>query len=203
MFELRGHGRRPGPCTLGIKEVEDARSILTWTYQQKPERPLPVGVLGLSMGAAIVCQLAEREPQQVRAVVTDSAYSRFFPILKRNIWRRYHVPPIPAAWITWWTVQVVLRKRLSRLDPAALAPTLHQPLLAIQGGTDTQVPVPLAEEFYRRWAGPKEQWFDPAVGHVQMATTFPERYADRVAAFFDRTLPDSPHLACQPKAGLL
>ena len=185
LFELRGHGSRPGPCTLGRREADDAVAVLRWARQALG--PLPVGLLGFSMGGAVVCQAAARDPT-VRAVVVDSVYSRLFPVLQRSIWQQYHLPAVPWAWLTWWCVQAALRTRLSSTDPAALAPGLRQPLLAIQGGEDRRVVPLLGREFYQRWAGPKERWFEPSVVHVGMFATHPRAYGDRVAGFLDRAL---------------
>jgi pimeloyl-ACP methyl ester carboxylesterase len=144
-----------------------------------------VGVIGLSMGAAVACLVAARHAG-VRAIVVDSIYSRLFPVLKRSIWQRYHLPALPWAWITWWAVQLVLRQRLTPLDPARLAARLTQPLLAIQGGEDRRVVPLLGREFYQGWAGPKERWFEPQVAHVGMFARHPQVYCDRVVSFFDR-----------------
>ena len=187
LFELRGHGDRPGPCTLGVKEAEDALTVLRWAGERNGGRPLPTGVLGLSMGAAVACQVAYRSPQ-VRAIVVDSIYSRLFPVLRRSLWRRYHLPTFPLAWVTWWGVQAALRARRSAGDPATLAPKLRLPLLAIQGGEDRRVTPLLGREFFRRWAGPKERWFEPQIAHVGMFAQHQRTYCDRVAAFFDRVL---------------
>lgn len=187
LVELRGHGSRPGPCTLGITETQEAGAILHWARVRDAGRPLPVGVLGLSLGGHVACQVAARYPE-IRAVVVDSIYSRFFAVLKRAIWRRYHLPAFPWAYVTWWSVQLALGSRLAVIDPAALAPRLHQPLFALQGGEDRRVVPLLGREFYRRWAGPKQRWFEPWVAHVGMFTKHPQAYCSRVAAFFDEAL---------------
>ncbi|MBI4003483.1 MAG: alpha/beta fold hydrolase [Candidatus Omnitrophica bacterium] len=188
LFELRGHGERPGPCTMGIRETTDAQAVLEWAAHRRDlERALPVGLLGLSMGAAVACQLAARE-RAVHAVVVDSIYSRLFPVLARSLWQRYHLPAIPWAWLTWWSLQLSLRRRLAPLDPAVLAYRCRQPLLAIQGGEDRRVVPLLGREFYRCWAGPKERWFEERIAHVGMFARHPQEYCNRVADFFDRTL---------------
>ena len=187
LIELRGHGNRPGPCTLGIREAEDATAVLRWMRGRDSSGSAPVGVVGLSMGAAVAFQVAACCPE-VRAVVADSLYSRLFPVLQQAIRQRYHLPPIPWAWVTWWGAQLVLRRRLASRDPVRLAPRLLQPLFVIQGGEDRRVSPRLAQEFYERWAGPKERWFEPGVGHVGMFARHPQEYCNRVAGFFDRTL---------------
>lgn len=187
LFDMRGHGQRPGPCTLGVKERLDAQAIVQWAGRADAPAPLPIGVLGFSMGAAVVCHLAACDPA-IRAIVTDSLYSRLFPMIQQTIRERYHLPKFPWAFVTWWTLHILLRKRLRLLDPAELAPHLRQPLLAIHGGQDRRVAPQLGQEFYRRWAGPKQQWFDPAVAHVKMFAAHPQEYCDRVAQFFDQTV---------------
>ena len=187
LFEMRGHGSRPGPCTFGVREAGDAVTVLEWAKTAGGGGALPVGVLGLSMGAAVACQAALRYPD-IRAVVVDSIYSHLFPVLTRVIWRQYHLPAIPWAWLTWWSTQLALGRRLAPADPAALAPRLRQPLFAIQGGEDRRVVPLLGREFYQRWAGPKQRWFEPHVVHVGMFASHPKEYCDRVADFFDETL---------------
>ena len=187
LFELRGHGNRPGPCTFGLKEVEDARAVLEWMSRAATPRALPVGVLGLSMGAALACQVALRNAE-VRAVVADSVYAHFFPIVAFSIKRRYRLPAFPWAWLTWWIVRLTVRGPRAALDPAAIASRMRQPLLAIHGGEDEVVPPSQGDLVYQRWGGPKERWFEPAAKHVEIVKRGQQAYCDRVASFFDRVL---------------
>lgn len=187
LMELRGHGDRPGPCTLGVREAGDALTALAWARSRPGAAVVPCGVLGLSMGAAVVCQAADRDAG-ISAVVADSPYARFFPVLRQSIRERHPWAGPFWARLTWWAVQAALRRRLARLDPAELARRLRQPLLAIQGGEDRRVAPALGQEFFDAWAGPKEQWFEPAIAHVGMFARQPEEYHRRVAEFFTRTL---------------
>ena len=187
IVEMRGHGDRPGPCTLGVREAEDAQAALVWARRRDGAHPLPVGVLGLSMGAAVACHVALRDAH-VKAVVADSVYGRLFPVLQRVLRQYYHLPAFPWAWLTWWSVELALRTRLAAYDPVTLAPHLRQPLLALHGGQDHRVAPSLGEAFYRQWAGPRERWGEPAAGHVGLFVAHPEEYIARVAGFFDRIL---------------
>ena len=196
LFALRGHGRRPGPCTFGLKEREDAQLILDWVMARHQGK-WSIGVIGFSMGAVIACQLALRHPA-IRAVILDSAYARLFPVLQRALWSRYHLPGFPFAWIAWGGLRLALRTPLGVLDPAAAAPHLYQPLLMIQGGEDQRVPLPLGQEIYARWAGPKERWVEPLGVHVGLFARDPQPYVDRVAAFLERSLGGGP---CRLLAG--
>ncbi len=187
LFELRGHGGRAGPCTLGVREQRDAATVLRWASQRPQAAALPLGLIGFSMGAAVACRVAAHEAT-VAAVVTDSLYSRLLPVIRRGICQRYWWPLAYLARVAWWGVQVRLRTRLARWDPASLAPRLRQPLLAIQGGEDRRVPPLFGLEFYERWAGRTERWDEREAAHVGIFASDPQRYCDRVAEFLEHAL---------------
>ena len=187
LLELRGHGSRPGPCTLGIREAQDVGTVLAWVRSQDGDRPLPIGAFGLSMGAAVACQAAAAFTQ-ITAIVADSVYASFFHVVTINIRRLYRLPPVPFAWAAWWALQIRLGQCLGRVDPVTLAPRLRQALFAIQSGADHHVRPQESARFFERWGGPKERWVASDVPHVGMYKRNPEQYCNRVAAFLDRAL---------------
>lgn len=181
LIEMRGHGSRPGPCTLGLRETEDVQQALDWARGRGGAPATPTGAIGWSMGAVIACQLARRDAS-VRAVVLDSPYACLLPVLRRAFAQRYRWLPGTLMWPTWLILQAWLRAPLWRLDPIGLAPGLGQPLLVIEGGQDRRVAPGMSQALYTRWAGPKQRWHDPAVGHVGMFAAHPQEYCRRVAA---------------------
>ena len=187
VWDFPGHGTRRGSCTFGIHETRDVEAIVNWRNRQPELASLPLGVFGLSMGGAIACQAAARNPA-IGGLVLDSTYARLYPILARAIDDRYHLPRVPWAWLTWASVQLALGRRLSTLDPAILAHRLTQPLLLIHGQRDSTVPLDHARMILDGWHGPTESWIDPRAAHVGAYALDPRGYGNRLAAFFDRWL---------------
>jgi len=190
-FDLRGHGTRPGRCTFGVQNVWDVEAVLGWIDQQPTLRTLPLGGFGVSLGGAVAIQTALRTARW-RALVTDSTYARLFRVVARVVRRDYHLPEIPWAWMTWAGVQLALRCRLARLDPAALAMRARMPLLHIHGAQDQVVPLEEGDLLYQNWQGPKTRWIAPHAEHAGAHGGEPEAYVARVSAFFDRWLLASP-----------
>ena len=185
VMELRGHGIRPGPCTFGARETEDALAILQWAENQSGH--LPIGLLGFSMGATVMCQAATRLAE-VKALVADSIYAELFPILSRGLWQERRLPRFPFAWCTWAGLQLALGVSLKRFDATYTAEKLNISLLLIEGGQDRRVPRRWVDDWYARWAGNKERWCDAEAGHVGVFPKNPSAYASRVSEFFERML---------------
>lgn len=187
VWDFAGHGARPGRCTFGLEEARDLQSLLRWRDRHPPLAALPLGVVGLSMGGAAACLAATKAPQ-IRALALDSTYAHLYPIVVNAVKARHHLPRIPWAWITWAGVQLALRARLSRVDPAAVARSLTQPLLLIHSRQDQAVPLADAETLLAAWRGPTESWIDPRAAHAGLYAADPDAYVTRLAEFFDRWL---------------
>ena len=77
------------------------RAVLDYVSQDPVLRQLPIGCLGLSMGASIGW-LAGKQLQSIRAFVSDSAYTDLNKAIARGIWMSYHIPRFPLGQIILW-----------------------------------------------------------------------------------------------------
>lgn len=186
LIEMRGHGDRKGPCTLSVRESEDALQLIRWINANANESKLPIAVVGFSMGATVACRVALRFPG-ITAVIADSAYARLYPIIRENIKQRYYLPRF-FSWITWKAVQLFLLSSGGILEPTDMAKRINKPLLAIQAGCDTVVAASDGDEFYESWQGLKERWIDNKADHVKMFEENPEAYTDRVVIFLKNAM---------------
>ena len=125
---------------------------------------------------------------EVGALVLDSTYARFFPMVARAIRKQYPLPTPVWVWLTWWGTQARLGARLARRDPVRLAASIATPVLLILGAEDQTVPLEQGRALYDQWRGPKTQWIDPHAAHVRAFANDPAGYCARVADFFDRWL---------------
>jgi hypothetical protein len=189
LFDLAGHGTRPGPCTFGLRDIDDIALMLHWARRHPEVDRLPIGFFGYSLGGAVGCHAASRF-QDIKALVADATYARLRPAITHNIWRRYHLPGPLWGWLTWLGLHVALRRRLGRVDPIRLAEQLRIPALFIHGSDDLTIPVADGKRLYERWRGPKSQWIKAGAAHVGTYAMDPEEYVKRVAAFFDQWLSD-------------
>jgi len=71
-FDLRGHGRSPGPrgyVNEWAEFREDVKAFLTFVREQEPDRPL--FLLGHSMGGLIVLEYALHHPEGLTGVIAS------------------------------------------------------------------------------------------------------------------------------------
>lgn len=81
MIDLRGHGQSgDGRYSFGLNERRDVEGAVDWLLN-KGFAPGSIGVLGVSLGAASAVGATADEPR-IGALVTDSAFAEFCPVLQ-------------------------------------------------------------------------------------------------------------------------
>ncbi len=189
LLDLRGHGESEGKLTsVGYLERLDIIGAVRWIHAVLGQAP--VGLLGISMGAA-ASLLAAAECPEVTCVVADSPFARLDTPVRTAIRARgYPGVLVPAlarsvAFVSGWRLGTVRRW----LDPIDVVDRLApRPLLLIHGQADDMIPVDETHALWERAGEPKKLWIVPEVGHARAAEVDPRGYAETVAGFFEQYL---------------
>lgn len=206
-FDFRNHGQsefEPGYTPrqwITDREVHDMRGAIAFVraWLEEQQRPGPIGLFGMSRGACAALVAAAEAPE-VRAIVSDGAYSTDTTIeyfMKRwaYIFATVRVvyenhPPLFWRFLRWLLMCVArrefrcnfpsVRKVIQRMPP--------RPLLFIHGERDSFLPVEQSRRLYALAGQPKFLWIAPGARHNQAAVLHPELYAQMTINFFDEYL---------------
>jgi fermentation-respiration switch protein FrsA (DUF1100 family) len=172
---------------LGYREVLDVLGAVDYLRARLGD--LPIGVLGISMGA-VAAIMAAPECPHIKAMVVDSAYADLDSAIGKKLTDFLRLPFLVL--LGWASIR--LGECISRGNVAAvravdyvgrLAP---RPLLIIYGELDDYLPSDHPQRLFDAANEPKELWLAPGSGHAMARLDHPQEYVQRVQAFFGRYL---------------
>ncbi len=188
LFDFRACGESGG-CftTVGWKEAWDVQAAVGYVGETYGRGP--VGVLGISMGAAATI-IAAAESQDIAALVADSAFAHLEGVMRKKIPEFAPVRwLVPFGWLSVLIGELLAGGRLRRLRPVDYVGRLSpRPVLFIHGEKDSYIPHEQPGELFGAAGDPKEIWTAPGSDHAVARLDHPEEYIGRVLAFFDRYL---------------
>jgi len=189
LVDLRAHGLSEGDeITFGVLETRDADAAYEYLLTRPDVDPERIGALGNSMGAVTLLLYAAQNPQ-IKAVVSDSAFSSLQDEIAKGVQRVTGLPAFPFAPMIQFFAE-----RQTGFSASEVAAVEHideispRPVFILQGGADALIPTDSGQKLYDAAGEPRELWFDPELDHVQFSTRRAEEYEARVVAFFDRHL---------------
>ena len=181
--DLRCHGESEGDH-IGMGWT-DRLDIMQWIDQiiSRDEKATIV-LHGQSMGGAAALMTAGEElPAQVKAVVSDCAYTSAWEIFTRKLKDWYGIGPFPILYETDMIFKLRGGYDLKKASALEQVAKTHLPILFIHGEDDDFVPASMAEELYGRTGGPKELVTVPWAGHGLSNYVDPEGYYEAVFSF--------------------
>ena len=187
--ECRGCGRSGGNYYgLGWGDRMD---VIKWSRMIAADQPRAEIILfGISTGADAVVMASGEDnlPSNVRAVISDSAYSRLTD-LSNHLLQKWRVP---AALLTFAVSSVTCpRAGYSFPEASAVNQTAksHTPTLFIHGGADDFFPVEMAYELYEAADCPKDILMIPEGTHGYSMFADYALYWERIWKFTDTYMP--------------
>jgi pimeloyl-ACP methyl ester carboxylesterase len=206
-FDFRNHGNSSRDDSYESRQWPEEREILDMLgvfayikdYLEENEHPVEVGVLGISRGGSAAL-IAADQAAVVKCVVTDGAFStdttwEYYMKKWVHIFAKvrfvYEYHP-PQFWqFVRWLLERCTKRALNSKYPSlrkAIRRSPPRPWFLIHGQRDNYVPQEQARLLYEMAPEPKYLWIAPGCRHNQSVTRYPEEYAQRTVAFFDRYL---------------
>lgn len=186
MFDFRNSGQSEGEMTtIGVKEKLDLLGAIEWTDTHYDE---PIGLLGISMGAATSI-LATAESEKVKAVVADSPFNDLQLYLKENLPVWTDLPNFPFTPLILTIIPMMADIDLKEASPKnALEEVAPRPILFIHNRGDESIPYTESVKMAESNPESFSLWVPEGEGHVMSFKQNSKEYIERVSVFFDEVL---------------
>lgn len=184
--DLRCHGESQGDF-IGMGWT-DRLDIMQWIqYILSRDSHADIVLHGQSMGGAAALMTAGEElPDQVKAVVSDCAYTSAWDIFRQKLKDWYGIGPFPVLYETNIIFQLRGGYSLSAASALEQVKKSRLPILFIHGEADDFVPASMVYELYNQAHGPKGLLTVPGAGHGLSNYVDPEAYYSTVFSFLKR-----------------
>jgi uncharacterized protein len=189
LFDFRAHGTSEGlRSTIGLRETREIAAAVDFLESRPELAGRPVGVAGISMGAAAALLATARDPR-IGAVVADSSFATLEEIAAQGLRAFCRLPTFPFAPLILRFAELLTAERIRAHRPIdALAAIAPRPILLIHDETDRLIPVAHTHALFAAASGPKECWITACLGHASLWAHRADEYVARLDDFFSRAL---------------
>lgn len=180
--DSRGHGLSGGDqFTFGLREVDDVRRWVEWVQARHPGQA--VYGLGESMGAGILLQALG---VGFRSVVAECPFSSFREVARHRVGQYVSLgAPLfveSALHYARWRYGLDFRA----VSPAEAVRRAQVPILLIHGSEDSNIPAQHSATIAAANPRRVQLWLIPGGRHTDALARDPERFEQRVVAWFSR-----------------
>ncbi|MDE6726798.1 MAG: alpha/beta hydrolase [Oscillospiraceae bacterium] len=191
IVDHRSHGKSEGSYIgFGILDRFDCLKWIEYALDRLGSDS-EIVLYGVSMGAATVLMASglDNFPKNVKAIVSDCAFTSPYDVFKHILIRDYHLPPKPILAINERICRAKAGygfKDCSTLDAVKKGVC---PILFIHGTEDTFVPTVMSEQNYNMCTGEKQLLLIANAGHAASLYENRELYESTVTKFLGQYLP--------------
>lgn len=184
IVDERAHGKSEGTYIgFGCLDRFDA---LRWIEEIVRLEGKEVEILlhGDSMGGATVLMTAGLSlPKQVKAIVSDCAFTSAWEVFTSVLNNSYHIPAFPILHIANEMVKKRAGYGLRDCNAKEEVAKTQIPILFLHGEADTFVPCRMAYELYECCSSPKKLVIIEGAGHVESCYREAQLFEDSIKEF--------------------
>lgn len=184
IVDERAHGRSEGTYIgFGCLDRRDAKIWIDYLVERMGEDS-SILLHGDSMGAATVLMTTGLTlPKQVKAAVSDCAFTSAWEVFTAVLKNMYHLPAFPIMQIANRMVKKNAGYELDECNARREVKKAQVPILFIHGKNDTFVPCSMVYELYEACRTEKKLVVIDGAGHVESCYKNPEKYEEAIRSF--------------------
>ena len=186
LVDQRAHGKSGGKClTFGIKESIDCRTWVDYVISRAGS-DVKIVLFGISMGGATVLMAAERNlPKNVRAIVSDCAFSSPSDVVKKvirdNNFPAGTYPLLRLGGLIFGGVDVGKGSAVTAMEKCDI------PVLIFHGEDDRFIPCEMGRAIFEHCRSPKKEMLTvPDAGHCMSFFVNRSEYYNKLKNFIFR-----------------
>lgn len=184
LVDERAHGKSEGTYIgFGCLDRHDA---ILWIDEMIKMHGEDCKILlhGDSMGGSTVLMTTGLElPPQVKAAVSDCAFTSAWEVFSSVLKNMYHLPPFPIMQISNQMVKKRAGYELDECNARIEVAKAKIPILFMHGDSDTFVPCSMVHELYEACNTEKKLVVIEGAGHVESCYRDPEVYEGAIEEF--------------------
>ncbi|NMA66235.1 MAG: alpha/beta hydrolase [Clostridiaceae bacterium] len=180
----RGHGESDGKY-IGFG-WHDRLDYLRWINFLIKEygQDIEIILFGVSMGGSTVLMVSgEKLPPNVKAVISDCAYTSAWDILSYQLKQMYGLPPFPFIHFTSLLTYFKAGYFLSKASALKQIKKTNIPVFLIHGREDTFVPFNMVTQLYEAAHEKKKLYIVDDAGHAEAIIKDYDNYRENIKEF--------------------
>ncbi len=188
LVDERAHGKSEGTYIgFGCLDRYDAKSWMEYLVNRLGQN-CQILLQGISMGAATVLMSTGLDlPAQVKAVVSDCAFTSAYCVFSSVLKRTYHLPSFPLMNIADQMAKKKAGYGLNECNGVNEVAKSRIPTLFIHGSRDTFVPCSMVYELYDACRAPKDLLVVQGASHAESYYKDTESYEKAVKKLISQT----------------
>lgn len=188
LLDLRNHGESgTAVTTWGQAEAADVVAAYNYLLTRPEVNPARIGLVGKSMGGAVVAQAAQQLPG-VALLVLESCYTSLAENMPNIVPSVARVPAFLAP-IIFRRMDAETAVSLTEFNTTDIVADLAMPLLVIHGDLDGLVPLAQGQAIFAAANQPKQLTIIPGAGHQDIFTINPDQFAAGLEMFLAEQMP--------------
>lgn len=175
---------------LGATDSRDLEGWMDLILERDPEAQIVLHGLSMGASAALIYCGREKVPDNIKAVISDCAYTDAYSMFREKIGSWFHLPAFPVVDSAELMIRIRAGYDLKETSPLKAVSSSRIPTLFIHGKEDRMIPVSMCRQLYDAAACEKEIMIVDGAGHAQAADKDPAQYFEEVEKFLEEKVYD-------------